>query len=77
MDVNRYGRLVEIGIETETFDRYIIENGKVGRELFDYLFYEVSAEGHIVGQNTEGIKIIHITQYGFIRKGNLSHNLLS
>ena len=60
---NRHGRPVEIGIETESFDRYIIGHGKRGRELFAHLFCEVEVSGTLIGDSTEGDPILNINEY--------------
>lgn len=62
-EINRHGRPVEIGIETEAFDRFIVGNGKLGRELFAYLFSEVEASGTLTGESSEGDPILNILEF--------------
>ncbi|MFH1942197.1 MAG: hypothetical protein ABIL68_08825 [bacterium] len=62
-DVNRHGRPIEICIETETFDRYIVSSGQKGKELFNFVFSDVMVEGTIVSENVLGDPVIKIDQY--------------
>lgn len=62
-DVNRYGRAVEVGIETASFERYIVGEGWKGKELFDFISKEVVALGKIVGKNSEGIPVLKVRKY--------------
>ena len=66
-ELNRHGRPVEIGIETETFERYIIGPGKQGKELFAHVFSEVEASGTLIGDSSEGNPIFKINAYSIKR----------
>lgn len=63
---DRRGRPIEIAVETDDFQQYIIDHAGKGHELIQYLSEEVHIQGKIMGADYRGNQIIEITDYTII-----------
>ena len=63
IDVNRQGKVIEIGIEGADFTRFTILSDGKGTDLFDCLYANVTVEGEISGTNSEGNPTILVENY--------------
>ena len=59
-DFDRHGHVLELVIETEDFQQYIIANTRIGRRLYDHLFERMSVRGRITGEDSRGIPILQV-----------------
>lgn len=62
-DFSRHGKVMEIVLETEDFQQYIVTATQKGKELFDLLYSKVTAHGFITGKDAYGNQIIKIEDY--------------
>ena len=62
-DRDKRGNVVQVAIETEDFEKYIVAENKVGRKLFDFINKKVKVNGFIAGQYLNGREIIFINNY--------------
>lgn len=62
-DFTRRGKVLEISLETEDFQQYVITPNHKGKELFDLLYSKVTVHGVILGKDVHGNKIIKIDGY--------------
>ncbi|MBN2416275.1 hypothetical protein JXO52_10560 [bacterium] len=60
LDVNRFGRPMGVGIETDDFRQYIVREGYKSQKLLNRLFDEVEIIGMVIGEDTAGNSIIDI-----------------
>ncbi|MDZ7263613.1 MAG: hypothetical protein ONB16_03450 [candidate division KSB1 bacterium] len=64
---DKRGNLIQVSIDTDRFERYIIADDAMGQELFDYLNADVEIEGRVVGEDIDGYKVISVMRYKLIR----------
>ena len=62
-DISRHGKVLEVIIETEDFQQFIVTPNKKGKELFNLLYSNVSVNGLISGEDAYGKMIIIIKEY--------------
>ena len=62
-DFGRNGKVLELAIETEEFEQYIISLNKKGKELLDLLYANVTVQGIVLGIDSEGNEIIQVNEY--------------
>ena len=63
---DKRGNTIQVALETDNFDRFIIAENKVSRELNDFLFKKVKVKGYISGEQLNGNEIFFITHYKII-----------
>jgi len=63
---DRRGRPLEIAVETDDFQQYIVDHAGRGNELIKHLSEEVHVQGRITGTDYRGIQIIEIADYTII-----------
>ena len=56
-------RVVQVSIETKDFEKYIVAENNMGRELFDYIDEMVTVRGYIVGEYFDGSEIFFVESY--------------
>ena len=62
-DFTRNGKLIELALETEDFDQYIISQDHKGKELFSLLYANVTVKGKALGIDPEGNVILQVNEY--------------
>jgi len=67
-DRDQRGNLVQVSIETDKFERYIVNDDDRGRELFDFINQDIEVRGRVIGEDIDGNKIISISKYKMIPK---------
>jgi hypothetical protein len=72
IDIDRRGKAVEIALETEDFQQYVIESNGKGNELFDFIFDDVTITGTVMGKTAEGVALIRVKTYE-IRNENVKN----
>jgi len=60
LDVNRFGRPMGIGIETDDFKQYIVQDGYRNEELISRLHQRIELIGAVIGLDSAGSCIIEI-----------------
>jgi hypothetical protein len=65
-DFNRRGKVLEVALETEDFQKYIITPNHKGKELFDLLYSKITVYGFITGEDINGDSIIKIDDYEIV-----------
>lgn len=66
-DWDKRGNVVQVTIETEDFERYVVAENKIGRELIDFINVKVKVNGFIAGQYLDGSDVIFIKNYEIIK----------
>jgi len=62
-DWDKHGNTVEVTIETEDFDKFVIADNEKGTELLDYIDESVKVYGEITGEDIYGNKILTVSRY--------------
>ena len=62
-DIDRRGKAVEIALETEDFQQYVIENNGKGGDLFEFIFDDVSITGTLIGKTVEGVPVLRVKTF--------------
>ena len=65
-DVDRRGKVLEVVLETDDFQQYIIERDFRGRELYNLLYSNVVVHGSLIGEDEHGKQIIKVGSYDVI-----------
>ena len=73
-EFSRNGKVMEIAVETEGFQEYIVTPNQRGKELFDYIYCNVTAYGVITGKNAQNNQIIKIDSYKINDRVHLINN---
>ena len=60
---DRRGNIVQIALETEDFQKYIIGENTAAHELLNFINLKISASGYIAGNNLDGQKIIFVKNF--------------
>lgn len=63
VEKDKRGNTLQVALETDNFDRFIIGGNKMGRELINYIFKKVKVKGHIAGEQFNGNEIFFVTHY--------------
>ncbi len=61
------GNLIQVSIDTDRFERYIIADDAKGRELLNYLNADVEIEGSVIGEDIDGYKLVSVMRYQLIQ----------
>lgn len=69
-DYNRHGKILEIVIETEDFQQYIIYRNAVCDKLYNHISKVVTANGVIIGKNSSGNPILELTKFTLSDNGS-------
>ncbi len=69
-DYDRRGNIIELMIETEHFDRYIIAPDKTGRKLWAFLNQKIKLTGRVTGENLKGAKVFQVESYEMLSTQN-------
>lgn len=64
---DKRGNLIQVSIDTDRFERYIIADDAKGRELLNYLNNDVEIEGKVIGEDIDGYKLISVVHYKLIQ----------
>ena len=62
-DWDKHGNVIEITLETENFEKYLIADNEKGMELLDLIDETVKASGKITGEDINGNKILEVKKY--------------
>lgn len=62
-DYDRRGNIVELMIETDYFDKYIIAPDDMGRQLWTSLNRKMRLNGVVTGENLRGRKVFRVESY--------------
>jgi len=62
---DRRGKPLEIGIETDDFQTYIVTCRKLGKELFNHIAQKVTLDCQLEGQSYFGNPMISVLGYFF------------
>lgn len=62
-DYDRRGNIVELMIETEYLDKYIITPDVISRKLLPFLNRKLRLRGIVTGENVRGKKVIRVKSY--------------
>lgn len=62
-EFSRNGKVMEIALETDDFQQYIIMANHKGKELFDLIYCNVTVRGVLTGKDAHENKIIKIENY--------------
>jgi hypothetical protein len=66
IDWDKSGYVVQVSIETEDFDRYIVADNLSGRALFNYIDKKVEVLGHIIGEGLNGNEILSVNDFNIL-----------
>lgn len=58
--------VIEVAIESDDFEKYIVANNKISKSLFDLIEKKVKVRGQVTGENMFGDQIIKINDYEVI-----------
>ena len=62
-DFNRHGKVVEVAVETDDFNQYIVTTDRKGKELFGLLYSRVTIHGIVSSEDAHGNAIVTIEDY--------------
>ena len=62
-DWDKRGNVVEVTLETEDFEKYVIADSEKGVELINFIDENIKAYGQITGEDIYGNKILVVSKY--------------
>lgn len=62
-DVDRHGQIQEIALETEDFQKYIIQPNTKGKTLIEKILNRVTILGMVTGRDEDGNSIVQVQDY--------------
>jgi hypothetical protein len=62
-DIDRHGQIQEIALETEDFQKYIIQPNTKGKMLIEKILNRVTIRGMITGRDEDGNSLIQVQDY--------------
>lgn len=65
-DYDKGGNVVQVSIETENFEKYIIGDKNKGKELLKLIDKIVKVNGYIGGEYYDGSEILYVKNYKII-----------
>ena len=65
-DRDKQGNVIQVSIETEDFEKYVVAENKAERKLLDFINKKVKVNGFIAGQYLDGREVIVIKKYEII-----------
>ena len=65
---DRSGDIIQIAVEDDNFQKYLVLNSKLARQLFDFVNERLFVYGQIVDEDVNGHPILSLS--GFIREKN-------
>ena len=65
-DKDKGGHVMEVVIETEDFERFVVINNKIGKSLYHHLNKKIKAKGIVIGENTFEDQMLKISSYEII-----------
>ena len=69
-DFDRHGQILEIALETDDFQKYIIHPDIKGKSLIENILNRVFIQGVILGRNEEGNSILQVRNYEILEEYN-------
>lgn len=67
-DFDRHGQILEIALETDDFQKYIIHPDIKGKSLIENILNRVIIQGVISGRNEEGNYILQVRNYEILEE---------
>lgn len=64
---DKSGNVVQLFLETEDFERYIIDDSQIGTSLLKHIHDRVVLSGFIAGEFFDGREIICATKYKIVK----------
>lgn len=64
---DKRGNPIQVSIDTDRFERYIIADDAKGQELLNYLNADVEIEGRVIGEDIDGYKLVSVMRYQLIQ----------
>lgn len=65
-DYDKGGNVVQVSLETEDFEKYIIGDNNKGKELLKLIDKKVKVNGYIRGEYYDGSEILFVESYEII-----------
>jgi hypothetical protein len=62
-DVDRHGQILEIALETEDFQKYIIQPSMKGKTLIEKILNRVVIRGMVTGRDEDGNSVVQVQDY--------------
>jgi hypothetical protein len=62
-DFDRHGQIQEIALETEDFQKYIIQPNPKGKTLIEKILNRVVIRGMITGRDEDGNSVVQVQDY--------------
>ena len=62
-DVDRHGQILEIALETEDFQKYIIQPSTKGKTLIEKILNRVVIRGMVTGRDEDGNSLVQVQDY--------------
>ena len=67
-DFDRHGQILEIALETDDFQKYIIHPDVKGKSLIENVLNRVVIRGVISGRNEEGNSILQVRNFEILEE---------
>lgn len=64
---DKSGNVVQLFLETEDFERYIIDDSQIGDSIFEHINSRVILKGYVAGEFFDGREIICATGYRIVK----------
>lgn len=68
VDHDKGNNVLQVAIETENFEHYIVADNRIGKELLNCVDQKVKVSGLIIGEYFDGSEIIHVNTYRILKK---------
>jgi hypothetical protein len=69
---DNHGRAIQLAITTDSFEKYIVADNSLGKELLGFVNDVVKVEGVSFEKDLFGNNLIHVHKFKRLKKGKLN-----